>query len=260
LQFSIFTLQYPFMTNRSAQFVRMAFTNADRSPEEQQAILQKAQAIMERLEKIPLRVSAFEPLVLRLFYLFNEAFMTPRKSRPEFLGLCFEAFRAGRALRYNAGNPDKWAKAALHDLLRRGLLRQAVKGGQRYILSTDLGDEFIDNPSAKLPPFKRGGPLTTKAKRPDSAPEEEKPTVKKSGRPSIKSGREMNWFATAVNLLRDGHSDAEIARRVGISKSTLSVNKRWKQAKKAYALQAEHDSHFEKRRGVRRHILRLTDS
>src|SRR5262249_10762177 len=106
------------MTPRSAQFVRSAFTNADRTPEEQEAIFQKAQALMESLEKVPLRVSAFEPLVLRLFYLFSEAFRTPDKSRAEFLGLCIEAFRAGRALRYNAGNPDKWAVAALRDLLR----------------------------------------------------------------------------------------------------------------------------------------------
>ena len=247
------------MNRHSTQFIRSAFTNSDRTPEEQQAILEKAQAIMERLEKVPLRVSAFEPLVLRLFYLFNEAFMTPDKNRPEFLALCYEAFRAGRALRYNAGNPDKWAKAALRDLLRRGLLRQVVKKDQRYIRSTELGDEFIDDPSAKLPPFQRGGPLTTKAKRPDRAPVEEKPPVKKSGRPSLKSGKEMIWFPTAVNLLKEGLSDAEIARRCNISKSTLSVNKRWKHARKAYALEVEQDTHFEKRRGRRQAILRLTD-
>jgi len=238
------------MTDRSALFVHSCFANPDRTPAEQKAIFEKAQAVMERLEKAPLRVSAFEPLVLRLYYLFCEAFMTPNKNRAEFLALCIEAFRAGRALRFNDGNPDKWATAALQDLLRRDLLREVSEDEQIYILSTDLGDAFMDNPQAKLPPFKHGGTLNTKAKRPDSA----KPVDEVPRRYTA-----AEWFPIAVNLLHDGLKDSEIARRVNVARSTLSESPRWQHAKRVFAESKPQVTQFEKSGGRRNPLLRKSN-
>ena len=240
------------MTDRFTPFIHTTFTNPDRTPEQQQAIFEKAAALLESFQKAPLRVSAFEPLVLRFHYLCCEAFMNPRRNRDELIGICAETFAAARALRFSPGSAEEWIAAALRDLVRRKLLRQSVRNKQRFIEGTELGDEFMENPRQKLPPFQSGGPLTTKIKHAESpdAPEKSESSKKPKKRaPNVVPAGA--WFPVAVNLLNDGLSDAEIARRVGVSRSTLSESPRWRNAKKLYARTKAIVTQFEKRGGKR---------
>jgi len=69
-----------------------------------------------------------------------------------------------------------------------------------------------------------------------------------------RKGTDDDWLPIALNLLKDRHSDAEIARRVGIAKSTLSADERWQRAKKVFAEGDKKPTKFERRGGVRRSI------
>src|SRR5262249_47208864 len=95
------------------------------------------------------------------------------------------------------------------------------------IVPTEAGDAAMADQDAPSP----SRSITQKPKRKKRAVEDE-------------------WFPIAANLIKDGLSDAAIARRVGVARSTLVYNKRWKNARKLFTPKDNRPRHFEKRRGI----------
>lgn len=65
-------------------------------------------------------------------------------------------------------------------------------------------------------------------------------------------GETPTWFADALLHLKDGLSDREISRRIGVAPSTMCGCTAWQKAKQTYAPADMRPTKFEKRGGVLR--------